>query len=1009
MKISILILFTLLTLQSWAQTPTINSIETLKHFMQDGQKNGYFPQTLTIGFPLAQNKLMAVDLDFREVIYWDVNTQCPNQDDEIILALGRENHSIVCDRGDTAGILGSGDDWIKDATGNDIYYPGPGNDTIDVGSGSDIVIFDAGWGHDTLTIDSRPVDTSKILGYDGSYPWKYSDFIIFGSTVKRSDIVWLDESLYNLQTGDSIKLNTKKINILFASEKVQGVEALSTRYKLKLTDIKAESIVHVGDYLYLAKGNNGIEVASIDDHNNLTTVSTLVLPGRAMSMVIKDKIAYIAQGDYYLEGKRGWVSIVDLHQPSQPKLLTTLKFGTIIRQVIVHDNILYVPSTHYWKKDRRHLYIYDVQDTQKPKLLTKHFIKDHINPMVYFNDRLYYSAQHDYLKAVDISIAKVPKLVAPKGFNSNKAYNLVVKDDLLLVTGKDHRISLYEATKDQAVEFQCSWQTLQQPLGHDFTYENSILFRGDLIYKAESKYGITVSSMRQCRSVAHFPVKEGKLPWPTKLININEKLISFNQSQRPTQVYQIKKNNLYPIDGNLQKRAGTKKIKLSQDQLQSALYDASVHGNRAEVKRLLTLGANPNVKGHQRYTPVEIAARVGELDALEVLLKGGAKPTRNAMMLAALTEQEAVMKLLERYGVPVTVSDKERCTTLHYIAQDGSLEMVKYLINKGVPYNATCRKEETPLKWANYGNNCEVIDYLEGLYPTGYAHQPNEVCLKRKEQARIEAQKRKETLAIAKAHERVVDGKTFSYQPLKIRFKAKLKGDQLNIKAMVHNPMDTVAVAQKYRKPPHFLTHVMISVKEHLLYDATLSPYLSKNPIFKAKFTYKEKLDTSPVIAVRDNAKFSAKAKVSRLHKIKRDPFSYKVDDSHDYRVLKPAVWSAIGIDDATRAFYGAVDFQEGGFKIVTPKVAANGGSIPLHVESKLELESMLVLATGNHHSAVIAYHIPLGQKPNYDFKIKVRESGNKQIIVVAKGRDGKYYKSSHHYELAGPPTCDGS
>ncbi len=1004
MKISVLLLFTLLTLQSWAQTPAINSIETLKSFMQVGQKNGYFPRTLPIGLPMSQNKLMEVDLDFRRVVHWNINTRCPDKEDQIILALGSKNHAIVCNRGDSAGILGSGDDWIKDATGNDIYYPGPGNDIVDVGSGNDVLIFEEGWGHDTVTMDSHTVDTTKILGYDGSYPWTYSDFIIFGTSIKRSDIVWIDSMLYNLKTGDSIAMNTKNVNILFASEKSQSTVDIPTRQMLQLSDLGGESMVSSDDLLYIANGNNGIQVVDVKDPQMLMLLSTLVLPGRAMSMVLKDKIAYVAQGDFYLEGKRGWVSIVDLHDPSQPKVLSTLKFGNTIKQVVLQDNILYVPSTHYWLEDKRDLYIYDVTKKEKPKLRSRLSTKEYISSMVSFNAHLYYTNHYNYLRAFDISDAIAPKPVSITGVKDIRGEKLVVDDDLLFITRKEHRITLYKGTHHGGLQYQCDFQTVNEPSGHI----NSIVISDDLLYTAESKFGITVNSISECRRKAYLPLENGEKPWPARLIKVKKNLVSFSEG-REAQIYTYKNGNLYHIHTPSTQTEKKTSVVLSQDQLQTALFQAALHGNSAEVKRLIGLGANPNVKGHERNTPVEIASRVGAVGALEELLKGGGKPSKSAMLLAALTEKEVAMKLLERYGVPVTVKDKGGCSTLHYIAQDGSLEMVKYLLKKGVPYNSTCRKGETPLTWANYGNNCVVIDYLETLYSKNYQHQHNLECTKRRvEKERLRALQLLEE-AKKKAYTKVVDGKSFAYQPIKIKFKAKQKRGQLNIKTMIANPMYSKELAEKRGQPAHFLMHMTVSVKDKLLMDATLSPYLSQNPFFKAKFTYKEKLDTSPVIAVRDNVKFNAKAKVSRMHKIKRDPFSYKVEGSHDYRVLKPAVWSAIGIDDAIRAFYGAVSFQESDFKIVTPKVAENGGSIPVHIESKLVLESMLVLATGNHDSAVIAYHIPFGQKPNYDFRIKVRENGTQQIVVVAKGRDGKYYKSNHYYELPGPPTCDGS
>ena len=1003
-----LLLLTLFTLglSLWANETTINSVETLKRFMQEGQKSGYFPKTIPIGFPIQEKKLMAIDLDFRRVIHWNMNTRCPNNEDQIILALGEENRAIVCNRGDTAGILGSGDDWIKDATGNDIYYPGAGNDTIDVGSGNDILIFEEGWGHDTVTMSSHTVDTSKIMGYDGSYPWDYTDFIIFGASVKRSDIVWIDATLYNLKTGDTIKMNTKSVNILFASEKRQDPMYLPTRITLQLTDLAGESMVKSGDLLYIAKGNEGLQVVDTKDPKMLWLLSTVVLPGRALSVLVKDKVAYVAQGDFYLEGKRGWVSIVDLHDPSQPNVLATLKFGTTIKNVVVHNNMLYVPSTHDTIKEKRHLYSYDISNKSAPKLRSKLKLNDTISSLVYFNERLYYVSRFNYLKAFDLSTPSQPKAIRPTGLQEEKAVGLVVKNNLLMVTQKDLKITFYQGASNAALEYRCDFKTIANAQGYGYMAANAIVVNDDLMFKAESKYGISVSRISTCTHVTHFSLEEGNRSWITNLMMVGENLVSFKEVPK-AEIYSLKKEKLYRVHSPLKREEIKSPRPLSQDQLQTALYKAALHGNSTEVKHLLVLGANPNIKGHERTTPIEMAARVGETAVLEALLKGGGKPTRKAMMLAALTKKEEAMKLLERYGVPMRVKDREGCTTLHYIAQDGSLEMVKYIISKGVPYNTTCRKGETPLTWANYGNNCEVINYLQGLYPKAYKHQVNKVCAERKVKAAEARAQQEKALAERKKYEKIIDGKAFYFEPIKIKVKVKQKKDRLNLKMMIQNPMYTEDQAKRWNKPLHYVTHVMVTVKNDLLFDATLTPRISKNPLFKAKFIYARTLRVKPLAYAKDNMGFSAKQAANRPRGVASE--KYTVDKSIDYSITKATAWRAKTIAEAIKAFYGGVQFDAGDFEIKMPKVAANGGNIPISITSNLDLESILVLSEGNPKKALIAFHIPKGQKLDYHFRFKLKEAGVHQVVVVAKGRNGKYFVSRHSFELAGPSTCDGS
>jgi len=388
----------------------IDSITSLKSFIADGQKNGYFPKTLLLNTFGSKNKLTEVDLDFRTVIHWDMYAKCPSHEDEIILAVDKKDHSIVCDAGDTAGILGAGSDWVDDATGNDIYYSGEGNDIVDVGSGSDILIFDANWGHDKVTLRSHEVNTDSILGYDGSYPWKYSSFIIFGKGIERKEIVWKGNTLYNTKTGDKIELNTKGVNVLFAGDPANNMLAPPTQEKIALNDLRSESALVESRYLYLAKGNEGLFIINIKDPSAPVVMSKLVLPGRAMAVAVENDIAYVAQGDYYLEGKKGWVSIIDIKDKSAPKLLKNLKFGNSIRKISVNDGILYIPDTHYFNKDKRALHLYDVKNPMNPVLFSSISLKNYVGTMVYLDKKLYFTSSYR-MKIIDVSNPKSPQMI----------------------------------------------------------------------------------------------------------------------------------------------------------------------------------------------------------------------------------------------------------------------------------------------------------------------------------------------------------------------------------------------------------------------------------------------------------------------------------------------------------------------------------------------------------------------------------------------------------------------
>lgn len=119
--------------------------------------------------------------------------------------------------------------------------------------------------------------------------------------------------------------------------------------------------------------------------------------------------------------------------------------------------------------------------------------------------------------------------------------------------------------------------------------------------------------------------------------------------------------------------------------------------------------------GEPNNEAVRMAARLGNLQTLKAFVESGKAPKEliyPALYFGALTEKADVVRYLVEWGVPVDHPDSDGCTALHYLAQDGLVEDVRYLVEQGAAVNQTCRGKETPLKWAHYGKNQPVIDYL---------------------------------------------------------------------------------------------------------------------------------------------------------------------------------------------------------------------------------------------------------------------------------------------------------
>ena len=119
-----------------------------------------------------------------------------------------------------------------------------------------------------------------------------------------------------------------------------------------------------------------------------------------------------------------------------------------------------------------------------------------------------------------------------------------------------------------------------------------------------------------------------------------------------------------------------------------------------------------------------------------------------------------------------------------------------------------------------------------------------------------------------------------------------------------------------------------------------------------------------------------------------------------DFRTDKPDTWKAHTVDDAIKALYGEIKTVEGDLSVKVPKIASNGGAIPVTMKSGIELKSLALFQNSNPEAAVVVFTIPAGMKTvNYMTKIKMAKSGS--VTLIGEGKDGKFYKVSKELQVA--------
>jgi len=118
-----------------------------------------------------------------------------------------------------------------------------------------------------------------------------------------------------------------------------------------------------------------------------------------------------------------------------------------------------------------------------------------------------------------------------------------------------------------------------------------------------------------------------------------------------------------------------------------------------------------------------------------------------------------------------------------------------------------------------------------------------------------------------------------------------------------------------------------------------------------------------------------------------------------DFRKEKPNVWTAHDVPTGIKELYGDIKPEATGVTLKTPKVANNGGAIPVSIKSDIEAKTVAVFQDVNPESAVAVFTVPEGQPVNYSIKIKMKKSG--AITVIVEGKDGKFYSAKKELQVA--------
>ena len=119
-----------------------------------------------------------------------------------------------------------------------------------------------------------------------------------------------------------------------------------------------------------------------------------------------------------------------------------------------------------------------------------------------------------------------------------------------------------------------------------------------------------------------------------------------------------------------------------------------------------------------------------------------------------------------------------------------------------------------------------------------------------------------------------------------------------------------------------------------------------------------------------------------------------------NFRETNAKAWDAEKSPEAIKAMFGDGKLNPTeAIKMTAPKLAENGGSIPISLKSDLDIETIAFFQDANPRSATVVFSVPEGQKVNYAFRVKMRQTA--YVTVVAKTRDGKLHTLNKEIDVS--------
>lgn len=257
----------------------------------------------------------------------------------------------------------------------------------------------------------------------------------------------------------------------------------------------------------------------------------------------------------------------------------------------------------------------------------------------------------------------------------------------------------------------------------------------------------------------------------------------------------------------------------------------------------------------------------------------------------------------------------------------------------------------------------------------------------------------------------------------KPRVRAKIYSNNKTVEAkfMIKSPMIGQEYYEYYSRKHNlqedFISHITVKYGSKIILDISTSPYVSKNPVIEHKFK-DNNLSKSVEYFITDNkGRWSQSSFV--IHDNKRHHHSAKTsnrtktflpDTIVDYKKLKPKAWGLLSVEKAIFELYGVVKNPiKNKINLSSIQHHYCEQRIPVHIKSDIDLESFAIFSDQIEKPTIAVFSISKDSLIDIKIRVKIyKVCQNHTIIVVAKDRNGNFYKTSSKGQIACGDNCGG-